>query len=130
MNLDVSAARFAPMRRLLSGEDEDFLIRQGFRQEAARLRSHHRKLFFRFIDMLEKDFATAHAARKAAMASESWDFEALMRERLEASCCLWAMRAAGIMHAVRLPQAGQLAQAYCDRIQARIAVPSALPIAS
>ncbi len=124
MYLDVSTARFAPMRRLLSGVDEDFLIQQGFRREAAALRSHHRKLFFRFVRMLEKDFSTVHAARKASMA-DNWDFESLLKEKLTASCCLWAMRAAGVMHLVRIPQASDLAQVYCDRVQSFISAPSA-----
>jgi hypothetical protein len=128
MTLNLSAARFAPMRRLLSGEDEDFLIRQGFRREASQLRSHHRKLFFRFVDMLQKDFITAHEARKAAMA-ENWDFEALLKERFTASYCLWAMRAAGVMHWVHVPQAGSVAQAYCERMQSFIAAGSAEPVA-
>jgi len=128
MNLDVSAERFSPMRRLLSGEDEAFLVRQGFRREAARLRSHHRKLFFRFVDMLEKDFGTVHAARKAAMA-ENWDFETLLKERFTASYYLWAMRGAGLMHWVHFPQAAGLAQTCCDRFQSFIILPTAEPVA-
>ncbi len=116
LTLDLSTARFAPMRRLLSGEDEDFLIRQGFRREASKLRSHHRKIFFRFVDMLEKDFNAVHAARKAAMA-DNWDFEALLKERLTASYCLWAMRAAGLAHGMHIPQAASLAQAYFSRVE-------------
>jgi hypothetical protein len=119
MNLDVSTARFAPMRRLLSNEDEDFLLRQGFRREAAQLRSHHRKLFFRFVDMLQRDFSTVHAARKAAMA-ENWDFETLLKERFTASYYLWAMRTAGYMHLVRMPQAANIARRYYDRVQSTI----------
>ena len=127
MNLDISTARFAPMRRLLSGEDESFLIRQGFHREAAQLRSHHRKLFFRFVDMLEKDFGTVHAARKASMA-ENWDFEALLKERFTASYYLWAMRAAGYMHLAHMPQAAAVAKAYSERLQSAIteAVPQAV----
>lgn len=128
MNLDVSAARFTPMRRLLNGEDEEFLIRQGFRREAAELRSHHRKLFFRFVDMLQKDFSKVHAARKAAMA-ENWDFEALLKERITASYCLWVMRTAGVMHLIHVPQAAGLAQAYCDRLQSFIAAASPQTVA-
>jgi hypothetical protein len=128
MNLDVSATRFAPMRRLLSTEDVDFLIRQGLRREAAQLRAQHRKLFLRFVDMLQRDFNTVHAARKAAMA-ENWDFEALLKERFTASYCLWAMRAAGMMHWVHVPQAAHVARAYCERLQSYIAAASATPIA-
>jgi hypothetical protein len=127
MNLDVSTARFAPMRRLLSSDDEDFLIRQGFRREAAQLRSHHRQLFFRFVDMLQKDFSTVHAARKAAMA-ENWDFEALLKERFTASYYLWAMRTAGYMHMARLPQAADIARIYCDRVQSAINAASLQPV--
>lgn len=116
MNLDVSTARFAPMRRLLSGEDEEFLLRQGFRREASKLRSHHRKLFFHFVDMLQRDFNKVHAARKLAMA-ENWDFESLLKERFTATYCLWAMRTAGAMHWIHLPQAAALAETYCDRLQ-------------
>jgi hypothetical protein len=124
MTLDISAARFAPMQRLLSSEDEDYLARLGFRREASRLRSHHRKLFFRFVDMLEKDFSTVHNARKAAMA-ENWDFEGLMKERLTASYCLLAMRAAGMMHFAHVPQAARLAQEHCERLQSFIRMASA-----
>jgi hypothetical protein len=116
MNLDVSVARFSPMRRLLSGEDEDFLAQQGFRREASKLRADHRKLYFRFVDMLEKDFSTVHAARKAAMGG-SWDMELLLKERFTANYCLMGMRAAGFMHLMRLPQAAQVAESYCDRVK-------------
>jgi hypothetical protein len=116
MTLDVSVARFAPMRRLLSSEDEDYLIGKGFRREASWIRSHHRQYFFGFVDMLEKDFGTAHAARKAAMAG-NWDFEALLKERVAASYYLWVMRTAGVMHSMHLPQAARLAEACFERVQ-------------
>jgi hypothetical protein len=116
MTLDISAARFAPMRRLLSGEDEEYLIREGFRREASWVRSRHRSCFFQFVDMLERDFGTAHAARKAAMAG-NWDFEALLTERFSASYYLLAMRTAGLMHFMRLPQAARVANAYFERVQ-------------
>jgi hypothetical protein len=116
MILDVSVARFAPMRRLLSSEDEDYLIRQGFRREASWIRSHHRQYFFGFVDMLERDFGTAHSARKAAMAG-NWDFEALLKERVTASYYLWVMRTAGVMHSLRVPQAARLAEACFERVQ-------------
>lgn len=107
--MDISVARFAPMRRLLSGEDESYLLRQGFRQEAAELRAHHRRLFFRFVNMLEKDYKAVYEARKLAMA-DNWNFEALLRDRLKASYYLWTMRAAGAMHFIHLPQASKLAE--------------------
>jgi hypothetical protein len=121
MTLDVSAARFAPMRRLLSGEDEGYLIRQGFHREASWLRANHRKCFFRFVDLLERDFGSAHAARKAAMAG-NWDFETLLKERIAASYYLFAMRTAGVLHFIHLPQASRLADAYFDRVQPLICV--------
>jgi hypothetical protein len=127
MTLDVSAARFAPMRRLLSGQDEDYLIRQGFHREASWIRTHHRTCFFRFVDMLEKDFATAHAARKAAMAG-NWDFETLLKERLAASYYLMVMRTAGVMHFAHVPNAARLADAYFERVQPLIG--SASPAAA
>ncbi len=123
MTLDVSAARFIPMRRLLSGEDEEYLIRQGFHREASWIRSHHREYFFAFVDMLEKDFGAAHAARKTAMAG-NWDFEALLRERFTASYYLWVMRTAGAMHLVRLPQAARLAEACFQKVQPFISATS------
>ena len=116
MTLDVSAARFAPMRRLLSGEDESYLIREGFRREASWLRAHHRRYFFQFVNMLEKDFGTAHAARKAAMA-DNWEFEALLTERFSASYYLFVMRTAGLMHFMHLPQAARVANACFERVQ-------------
>jgi hypothetical protein len=113
--MDISAARFAPMRRLLSGEDEEYLLRQGFRREAAQLRAHHRRLYFRFVNVLEKDFKTVYEARKLAMA-ENWNFESLLRDRLKASYYLWTMRAAGAMHFIHLPQAAELAQEKFDQL--------------
>jgi hypothetical protein len=127
MTWDISIARFTPMRRLLSGEDENFLVRQGFPREASKLRSHHRKLFFSFVDMLQKDFAAVHAARKAA-STENWDFEALLKERFTASYCLWVMRTAGMLHWAHVPQAAVVAEAYFDRMQGFIrAEPVAVP---
>jgi len=125
--LDISTARFAPMRRLLSGEDEDFLIRQGFLREASQLRSHHRKLFFSFVDMLERDFSRVHEARKAIMAEGNWDFEALLKERATASYCLLAMRTAGMMHWARVPQAAAIAKTYADRLQSMLPSPELVP---
>jgi hypothetical protein len=127
MTLDVSIARFAPMRRLLSGEDEDYLTRQGFHREASWIRAHHRQCFFRFVDMLEKDFGTAHAARKAAMAT-NWDFEALLKERFTASYYLFAMRTAGLMHFARIPQAGRLADASLEKVQLLIRMAQFEPV--
>jgi hypothetical protein len=115
------------MRRLLSGEDEAYLIRHGLRREAELLRSHHRRLFFRFVDMLQKDFNKVHAARKASMA-ENWDFETLLKERFTASYCLWAMRAAGLMHWGHVPQAASVADAYCERLQSFITLRSVEPV--
>jgi hypothetical protein len=126
--LDVSIARFAPMRRLLSGEDEDFLVRQGFHREAQWLRAEHRKLFFRFVHMLQRDFNRVHEARKAAMA-DNWDFEALLRERWTAYYCVSAMRLAGMMHWVHVPQAGKIAQSYADRLQSFISAAAPEPAA-
>jgi hypothetical protein len=128
MTLDVSTERFAPMRRLLSAEDEDYLIREGFRREASWIRSHHRQYFFRFVDMLERDFSEAHAARKAAMAG-NWDFEALLKERFTASYYLWVMRTAGAMHYLRVPQAARLAEACFERVQPLISTATLEPAA-
>lgn len=128
MTLDVSVARFAPMRRLLSGEDESYLIRQGFRREASWIRSHHREYFFGFVNMLEKDFGAAHSARKAAMA-DNWDFETLLKERMAASYYLWVMRTAGVMHSLHVPQAARLAEACFERVQPLIST-AALELAT
>lgn len=127
MTLNVSADRFAPMRRLLSGQDEDYLIRQGFRREAARVRAHHRRLYFHFVDMLQKDFNRIHEARKACMVGD-WDFEALLKEKYTAVSCLWLMRTAGVMHWMRLPQASQVAEAYVNRMEAYFAPLTPVPV--
>jgi len=126
MTLDVSVARFSPMRRLLSGEDEEYLIRLGFRREASRLRSNHRQCFFGFVDMLERDFCSAHAARKMAMTA-NWDFETLLKERATASYYLWVMRTAGAMHFMRLPQAARLAETCFERVRPFIRANSLQP---
>lgn len=118
---EISVARFHPMRRLLSGKDEEFLRSQGFNRQAAQLRSHHRKLFFRFVMMLEKDFGRVHAARKAAMVDD-WNFEVLLRERWNASSYLWAMRLAGLMHWMYLPQAAGIAERYVGQLEQYLSV--------
>jgi hypothetical protein len=106
----------------LSGEDEAYLIRQGFRHEASRLRTDHRQLFFGFVSMLEREFGVAHAARKQAMV-DNWDFETLMKERLAASYYLWVLRAAGCMHFMNLPKASRLAEAYFERVRPMVVLP-------
>jgi len=116
MDLDVSVARFEPMRRLLSGEDEAYLRSQGLLREAAELRAQHRKLFFRFIDMLEKDFKRVQNARKMAMASQHLDLETLLRDRLKATYCLWALRGAATLHFMRLPRAGETAERVLEQL--------------
>jgi hypothetical protein len=128
MALDVTVARFNPMRRLLSGEDEKFLVRQGFRREASRVRANHRQFFFGFVDMLETDFGAVHAARKRAMAG-NWDFETLLKERLTAAYYLWALRTAGYMHFMNLPQAARVADACFERVRPLISMPALAPAA-
>jgi hypothetical protein len=124
MNSEISLGRFAPMQRLLTGEDEEYLLRQGFRREAVQLRAHHRKLYFRFVAMLEKEYASVHEARKAAMAQSGWNFESLLRDRATASYYLWTMRTAGMMHLLHLPQAARLAdQAAAAMFQAILPTP-------
>lgn len=66
--------------------------------------------------MLERDFGTAHAARKTAMAG-NWDFETLLKARFAASYYLWVMRTAGAMHFVHFPQAARLAEVCFERVQ-------------
>jgi len=114
--LDVTVERFAPMRRLLSGEDEEYLIRRGFRREAALLRARHRRLYFRFVNMLERDFNRVHDARKACMIG-NWDFETLLKEKYTAASCLWLMRLAGVLHWLHLPQASEVAETYVTRME-------------
>ena len=110
MDLEVSVARFEPMRRLLSGEDEAYLRRQGLAREAATLRAQHRKLFFRFVDMLEKDFNRVQEERKIAMANQHLELEALLRDRMTATYRLWALRGAATLHYLKVPKAGEAAE--------------------
>ena len=115
MTLDVSVKRFEPMLRLLSGEDEEYLLKQGFPREAAELRARHRKLFLRFVDMLEKDFTAVQTARQAAMAG-SPDLEILLRDRMTATFFLLSIRYAALMHFLRLPGAGRYAEGQLRKI--------------
>ena len=59
--------------------------------------------------------------------AENWDFETLLKERFTASYYLWAMRTAGMMHWIHVPQAASVAQAYCDRFQSVIVAASLEP---
>jgi hypothetical protein len=72
-------ARYAPMQRLLTRVDEQFLRRQGCPEAAMRLRREHRRCYREFLADLRREIRQARRLRGLAMASAgSWDFWSLL----------------------------------------------------
>jgi len=68
-----SMARFGPMSRLISGDDEDFLASQpGYRRRIGRtLRRNRRRIFRMYLRELAAEFHRLHAAARAVVAEST-----------------------------------------------------------
>jgi len=93
--------RYAPMHRLLSEEDELFLMQQGFPTAAKRLRREHRSCYFGYVKRLSGEIRAAQRLRTLAMASqENWSFWALSAQTLLSESSLLYLRWLGCRHAL------------------------------
>jgi hypothetical protein len=71
--------RYAPMQRLLSRDDEHFLLRAGCRKAAVQLRREHRRCYREFLRNLKRELRNARRLQSLAMASTGqWDFWSLL----------------------------------------------------
>jgi hypothetical protein len=93
--------RYAPMCRLVSQDDELFLLRQGFPKEATRLRHEHRRCYFAYVTRLTREIRAARKLQALAMASrENWSFWTLLEHAVLSESSLLYLRWLGYRHAV------------------------------
>lgn len=92
--------RYSPMHRLLAPDDELFLIQQGFRIAAKRLRREHRGCYFGYVTRLTHEIRRARRLRALAMASqEHWSFWTLLAQMVISESSLLYLRWLGCRHA-------------------------------
>jgi hypothetical protein len=92
--------RYAPMHRLLAEDDELFLMAQGFRLAAKRLRQEHRNCYFRYLASLTSEVRTARKLGALAMASkQNWSFWTLLGQTVISETSLLYLRWLGCRHA-------------------------------
>jgi hypothetical protein len=92
--------RYAPMQRLLTREDEQFLIEQGVPAAAAKLRRDHRRCYRQFLKNLRRETRKGRELLGLAMASSGkWDFWALLEHRLLTESSLVYLSWLGWKHA-------------------------------
>jgi hypothetical protein len=88
-----SLARFAPMARLLTGDDLDFLSRQpGYRPETgARLRRDQRRIFRLYLGELAAEFQRLHAAARRVLADAPEQHADLVGVLLRQQAAFWRL---------------------------------------
>ena len=92
--------RYAPMHRLLAEDDELFLMAQGFRLAAKRLRHEHRNCYFCYLTGLTREVRTARKLGALAMASkQNWSFWTLLGQTVISETSLLYLRWLGWRHA-------------------------------
>ncbi len=93
--------RYAPMHRLLAEDDQLFLIQQGLRAAAKRLRRDHRRCYFGYVTSLTHEIRTARKLGALAMASQdNWSFWTLLARTVISESSLLYLRWLGCRHAV------------------------------
>jgi hypothetical protein len=89
------------MQRLLARDDELFLIEQGARASARRLRREHRSCYFDYVNRLTREIRAARRLRTVAMASqEHWSFRVLLAHTVLSESSLFYLRWLGYRHAL------------------------------
>jgi hypothetical protein len=92
--------RYAPMLRLLTQDDDLFLVGQGFPNAAKKLRREHRHCYFRYLACLTQEIRDARKLNTLAMASKRhWSFPALLEQTAIAESSLIYLRWLGCRHA-------------------------------
>lgn len=100
--------RYAPMQRLLAQDDELFLIEQGARASARRLRRDHRSCYFDYVNRLTREIRAARRLQTVAMASqEHWTFRVLLEHALLSESSLLYLRWLGYRHALGITVAAR-----------------------
>jgi hypothetical protein len=100
--------RYAPMQRLLAQDDELFLIEQGARASAKRLRREHRSCYFDYLNRLKREIRAARRLRTVAMASrEQWSFWVLLAYAVLSESSLLYLRWLGCRHALGITVAAR-----------------------
>jgi hypothetical protein len=92
--------RYAPMHRLLTQDDDLFLVGQGFPDAAKKLRREHRHCYFRYLACLTQEIRDARKLSTLAMSStRHWSFPALLEQMAIAESSLLYLRWLGCRHA-------------------------------
>jgi len=100
--------RYAAMHRLLTKDDELFLMRLGFPTSAKQLRREHRNCYFGYVTRLTREIRTARRLRALAMASkENWSFWTLLAHTVLSESSLLYLRWLGCRHTVGITVAAR-----------------------
>lgn len=92
--------RYAPMRRLLSRRDENYLRDQGRNALAAQLRREHRRCYFAYVTALAGEVRHGRRLMAAAMGSQQqWNFRLLLTRAVASEASLMYLRWLGMKHA-------------------------------
>lgn len=101
-------ARYAPMPRLLTHADEQFLRREGCPEAALRLRREHRQCYREFLANLRSEIRQARRLRGVAMASAGdWDFWSLSAYVVLSECSLLYLGWLGWRHSAGITAAAR-----------------------
>ncbi len=93
-------ARYAPMHRLLTQDDDLFLVGQGFRDAAKKLRREHRNCYFDYLARLRRELRAGRKLGTLAMASKgNWSFPNLLTHTLITESSLLYLQWLGCRHA-------------------------------
>lgn len=94
---------YAPMLRLLDGEDERFLLRQGSGEAAGRLRRDHRRCFVGYMTLLARDARALRRRRIQSMqANEIRNFDEILSRAIRIEIALFSMRCLVWKHRLHL----------------------------
>lgn len=104
-------ARYAPMKRLLSEADVEYLRSSGDRKAAAALRSQHRAVFRGYVAQLSQEIGELQRIRRDQIArGEMDDVYSYYRDSAVFKYHLARLNFAPYLHALQLPGAHQIAQ--------------------
>jgi hypothetical protein len=94
---------YAPMLRLLDGEDERFLRRYGLRRAAGQIRRCHRRCFLDYVTLLSRAARAVRRERIGAMQSNGIrNFDEILSKAIRIEMALFSLRWLGWKHRARL----------------------------
>ena len=104
-------ARYAPMKRLLSEADVEYLRSSGAPEAAAALRAQHRAVFRGYVAQLSEEVAELQRIRRDQITrGEMDDIYSYYRDAVVFKYHLTRLSVAPYLHALQLPGAQELAQ--------------------